>query len=174
MLDQIIKKFSTINLNHKEIKPIQSCDVIAFENKHHFSLPPSLVSWLHFSNGSILGGGIFGINNGVESLQMEDHLQNNPAMKTGNCLPVAGDGCGNYFVINLDSTCNLYEAVFFWDSTSEIQNPLYIVASDFNHLLFFLIEQEKGVESWPFQQEYVLLHDSALAKFEDYLPWRNL
>ncbi|MGZ4428829.1 MAG: SMI1/KNR4 family protein [Nocardioidaceae bacterium] len=66
-------------------------------------LPPPLRQWLRICRGATIGpGGFFGNRPDKPSLDIPFYLSLFPEWKANRWLPIAGDGCGNYFVL-LDS-----------------------------------------------------------------------
>ena len=68
-------------------------------------LPPVLSSWLTVCRGAAIGpGGVFGQRPDRPFLDMVSTLDLYPEWRTLGWLPVAGDGCGNYYVLAEDGT----------------------------------------------------------------------
>jgi hypothetical protein len=64
------------------------------------ALPDDLVAWLHVCKGEMIGpGGVFGARPDCESVDMAAVLALYPAWRARGWLPVAGDGCGDYYVL---------------------------------------------------------------------------
>ncbi len=58
-----------------------------------------LVEWLRICKGeAICAGGVFGARPDRENLDIAAHLTLHPYWRELGWLPVAGDGCGNYYV----------------------------------------------------------------------------
>jgi DNA-binding SARP family transcriptional activator len=125
-------------------------------------LPESYVSWLRFCNGSAAGpGGIFGTGTVLETFEIF------PGWAELGRIPVASDGCGNYYVLDAASG-----AVYFAD-TMEGDDFSYLVGSDLPHFLRFLLSRETGVRGWPFDSGFVTGLDPAILRVgpPELLPW---
>ncbi|GAA4959136.1 AfsR/SARP family transcriptional regulator [Actinoplanes utahensis] len=122
-------------------------------------LPRLHVAWLRMCNGSMVEpGGLFGTALAGRTL---DRFPQWPARGR---IPVAGDGNGNYYVLDAASG-----AVYFLD-TMEGDDYAYVVGSDVMHFVRFLLEGDRG---WPFQRDYVTKRDPAILDVGDrsLLPW---
>ena len=74
------------------------------------SLPPVLRSWLSIFRGAAIGpGGVFGQRPGRPHLDMVRIRDLFPEWQPLCWLPVAGDGCGNYYVLVEDGTVGFVE-----------------------------------------------------------------
>lgn len=63
-------------------------------------LPEALVDWLRVCKGEgICAGGVFGARTDDQFLDMATYRAMFPQWRAFGWLPVAGDGCGNYFVL---------------------------------------------------------------------------
>lgn len=132
-------------------------------------VPLSLREWLCFANGPCIGpGGVLGIRPERHWLDIEEVLQSYPSWKGHGWLPVAGDGCGNYYVIN---TCEC-GSVYFVDTAMDADKLAYAVASDLWMFLWFLFNHELGDTRWPFTREYVVANDPRIMNCSRApLPW---
>jgi SMI1 / KNR4 family (SUKH-1) len=75
-------------------------------------LPPALRSWLSVCRGAAIGpGGVFGERPDRPSLDMAGIRDLFPEWRTLGWLPVAGDGCGNYYVLTLDGIVGFVDAM---------------------------------------------------------------
>jgi len=69
------------------------------------SLPPLLRSWLSICRGAAIGpGGVFGQRPDRPGLDMVSIRDLSPEWQSLGWLPVAGDGCGNYYVLTEGGT----------------------------------------------------------------------
>ena len=76
----------------------------------HRSLPPMLRSWLSICRGAAIGpGGVFGQRPDRPFLDMVRIRDLFPEWQSLGWLPVAGDGCGNYYVLAEDGTVGFVE-----------------------------------------------------------------
>ncbi|SFF89419.1 SMI1 / KNR4 family (SUKH-1) [Actinoplanes philippinensis] len=75
-------------------------EIADLERRLGVPLPDSLVDWLRSCKGeAICAGGVLGARPDDESLDMATCLAMFPTWRDSGWLPVAGDGCGNYFVL---------------------------------------------------------------------------
>ncbi len=78
-------------------------DLAGLEARTGLAIPPEMRDWLQYTNGPCIGpGGLFGIRPNRRSMDIEHYLGLFPAWAERRWLPVAGDGCGNYFVLECD------------------------------------------------------------------------
>ncbi|MCE2754248.1 MAG: SMI1/KNR4 family protein [Pirellula sp.] len=145
-------------------------DVDGVESRIGFSLPGSFRTWLKTTNGPCVGpGGIVGVDTARELQNLESIYELYPKWKAKRWVPVAGDGCGNYYVlvhVEYDS-----EPVVFVDIIENPDEPAFIVASDLWHFLDFLFRKDMGKSRWPFDKAEVVERDPKILKTELMLPW---
>jgi len=137
-------------------------------------VPPELRDWLRFTNGPCIGpGGVFGIRPPRIGGDMEAVFEFLPEFKVNRWLPLGTDGCGNYYVLALDSEREPLRPVYFIDAFNDgFRTPTYAVASELWLFLRFLFLDELGEDSWPFSAEEVLARDPNLARVKGApLPW---
>ena len=114
----------------------------AFEKRTGLALPPSLREWLEFMNSPCIGpGGLLGIDSPQSWLNIETVLQMYPSWRTNGWIPVAGDGCGNYFILNTSE----HGAVYFIDTARDANRLAYAVGSSLWSFLWFMLNRELGV-----------------------------
>ena len=137
-------------------------------------LPPDVREWLALANGPCVGpGGLYGILPARESLGFEEVINLFPSWRRNRWLPVAGDGCGDHYVIPTQQEYGVGYPVVFVDVHSSEDVPAYIVASDIGHFLNALLEEELGKRGWPFNEQYVCRTDPDIQRFTGVpLPWR--
>lgn len=96
------------------------------------SLAPVLGCWLSVCRGAAIGqGGVFGHRPDRPFLDMVTKLDLYPEWRSRGWLPVAGDGCGNYYVLTPDGI------VGFVDTMSDPDTIERQVSAD---LLAFMTE----------------------------------
>ncbi|MFO0838463.1 MAG: SMI1/KNR4 family protein [Phycisphaerae bacterium] len=137
-------------------------------------VPPSLRLFLRRWNGIHGGeGGLYGIGPGVdEFLDIEHMLRRFPKFWRKLWIPVAGDGCGSYYIVPTRQEFGAGFPVIFcdhvdgWDAT-------YSVASDYLLFVSFCLQRElDDVDWWPFEREQFLREDPEIARFSGVpLPW---
>jgi hypothetical protein len=89
-------------------------------------------------------------------------------------LPLGTDGCGDYYVLALDSEDRPFRPVDFIDPYQEggYSAPTYPVASEFWRFPWFLFQDELGERRWPFDAEFVRANDPAPKDVKStLLPW---
>jgi hypothetical protein len=147
-------------------------DINEFEGRTGLSIPNQLRDWLKQSNGSLVGpGGLFGIQPCDYRVDIERDLSFYPQWASLGYIPVAGDGCGNYYVAVTNRSVD-NGVIAFIDTMSDPDRPGYAVASDTEHFLVFLLEQELGERFWPFDREKVVAADPAIENVTTIpLPW---
>ena len=105
------------------------------------SLPAVLRIWLSVCRGARIGpGGVFGPRPGDPGLDMASRWDPYPEWAQRGWLPVAGDGCGNYYVLRDDGTVGF---------VGTMQDPGKIDRQAASDLLSFMIgllahDQETG------------------------------
>jgi len=95
-----------------------------------------------------------------------------PEWRQNGWVPVAGDGCGNYYVLMSNEKHGENSPVIFVDTLSESDSGAYVVASSLFHFLRFYLEADIDRTGWPFDEAYVVGRDPAIMNFHDFeLPW---
>ncbi len=158
---------------------VGDADIEAFAERTGITLPRSLAAWLKTSNGPCVGpGGIFGIRPAREDLDIEFRLGLHPRWRERAWIPVAGDGCGNCYVLATAQEFGPGWPILFVDIKESPDRPAYIVASDIWHFLAFLLEDEflhaKGIHDtpWPFDRAEVTRRDPGIESFKGVaMPW---
>jgi hypothetical protein len=155
---------------------VTDADIESFAQRTGLLVPPELQEWLRFTNGPCIGpGGVYGIRPLREHLDMERALEFLPEFRANRWLPLATDGCGDYYVLALGRQKHSPRPVFFVDPYQEggYGVPTYAVASELWPFLRFLFRRELGERGWPFDPAVVLAADSALAGVTGApLPWQ--
>jgi hypothetical protein len=87
-----------------------------------------------------------------------------PSWKDKGWIPVAGDGCGNYYVLATRGSGveTAKRPIYFVDTSMDREKPAYVVASDLWHFLRFILRDELGRDYWPFKKYRVLEEDPDL------------
>ncbi|WP_328326135.1 SMI1/KNR4 family protein [Kribbella sp. NBC_00382] len=149
-----------------------------------FDLPEVLTSWLSVCNGSFAGpGGLFGANlTGRRNfLDISSYIEDRPSWRDRRWIPVAGDGCGDYYILDASRSHHPGDAIFFVDQ-SDYETLAYAIASDLPTFLrqYLLEAQDQDPEldptpRWPFDQATTLAVDPGLAELrtQRLLPWNS-
>jgi hypothetical protein len=75
-------------------------DLATLEQRLGLPIPADLLTWLLVCRGAAIGpGGFFGHRPDRPSLDMPTMLESFPEWRIRGWIPVAGDGCGNFFVL---------------------------------------------------------------------------
>ncbi|MCO6437331.1 MAG: SMI1/KNR4 family protein [Phycisphaerae bacterium] len=145
----------------------------AFEKETRLKLPPAVRQWLGVTNGPCVGpGGIMGIQTSRKTLDMQWLLELHPNWIARKWIPIAGDGCGNYYIVSTAKEFGFGEPVLFVEASVDDNTPVYIVASDIWHFLRFLFMKELGKTRWPFDKATVQREDPQMLAFRGVaLPW---
>ena len=143
------------------------------ESTYGITFPPKLRDWLLTSNGACIGpGGLVGIDASRDSSDLGAILNNYPTWRDKGWIPVAGDGCGNYYVVATQNEFGVGEPVLFVDAHETPDEPAFIAGSDTWFFLKFLLTKELGKSRWPFSEAEVVTSDPDIISFEDVcLPW---
>jgi cell wall assembly regulator SMI1 len=146
-------------------------EIQLFEERLGAKLPLQMRELYTISNGPLVGpGGLFGIKPERQSLDVEKRLELVPWFKTKGWLPIAGDGCGNYYACLLRNAAK--GLVFFYDSSSGVKEPTFWVASSVRRFLTLLLREELEPHGWPFNKTYMSEHDPDLLGLDAKpLPW---
>ena len=155
---------------------LQDEDLDGFAQRTGIVPPPDLRAWLKICNGPCVGpGGLFGIRKASLHLNIESYLDLFPFWKRAKWIPIAGDGCGNYYVVPTQGEFGRGVPVLFIDTHESSESPAFVVASDVGHFLAFLLEFELGNRSWPFSERAVTDKDPAILDFAGApLPWETI
>lgn len=158
---------------------VSDADLSAFSERTGVQIPPPLAAWLKLSNGPCVGpGGLFGIRPARTGHDIEQIFDFIPLWKERAWIPVAGDGCGNYYVLASAQEFGPGWPVLFIETTMSSEVPAYIVASGLWKFLVFLLEDEflrvKGISDtpWPFDRAEVTRRDPEIESFKGVsMPW---
>lgn len=148
---------------------VSDADLDAFSARVGLTVPAELREWLKLCNAPCVGpGGLFGIRPAPSFLDIEEYLQRFPMWRKKEWIPIAGDGCGNYYVLLASKDLN--SPVFFIDSATD--RPEFVAASNLEHFLVFLLMKEIGESRWPFDRGFVMQQDPNLEEYDEVpLPW---
>jgi len=144
-----------------------------FELRTGIYLPVDLREWLQIANGPCVGpGGMYGIRPACQHLNIESYLALFPSWTATKWIPVAGDGCGNYYIMPTQNEYGVGNPIVFIDTSIACDKPTFIVASDIEHFIISIIENELGDSGWPFDEDTVRRSDPNIIQFHGLaLPW---
>ena len=152
-------------------------DFNEFESKFQIKLPDELKEWLMLCNGAPLQpGDVYGINSPNSSLNISNFYKIFTEWPLLKWIPLASDGCGDYYVLDTQLRINNMSPIYFIDQ-EDYDSPAYIVASNTWSFFYFLfldeINDNKGGNNfWPFEKCKVIERDPAILKFKNIpLPW---
>jgi hypothetical protein len=136
-------------------------------------VPTDLLNWLQIANGPCVGaGGLFGFGTSKHHLDIAFLWGLFPEWRQNGWIPVAGDGCGNYYLLVNNDKHRKSNPVIFVDTFDESDSGAYLVASSLCHFLRFYLETDIQKTKWPFGEAYVVGRDPAILNFHDFtLPW---
>jgi cell wall assembly regulator SMI1 len=159
-------------------------DIEALQGRIGIKVPDDLREWLKISNGAFADTiPVYGAHPAEHPLSMEGILNIFPLWREIKWIPVAGDGCGNYYVIATQNEFGEGFPVVFIEAVTDNSTPRYIVASDLGHFLVLVMESELAqrdldpveteLEPLPWFNEQKVLHDDpAILNFHGVpLPW---
>jgi hypothetical protein len=181
-------QYEVVNITNG-ILPTVAIDVL---RKHYNTeIPLDYLEWLSICNG--VSGRCIETIYGIDFIN--ELLGLSPYWVSKEWFPIAGDGCGNYYVIariNINSKM-YYPVVFLDQEQSELEvcdRISYVVTSDFDIFLINFLEKIrftldvmfiKGYAEnfedeppsfwWPFEREAVIQNDPNITLFNLPLPW---
>lgn len=136
-------------------------------------VPDELRALLTISNGPCVGaGGIFGFATADQHLDIKFYWSIFPAWRERGWIPVAGDGCGNYYVLVTGREFGAIRPVIFVEASVDADSGAYIAASGLRSFCKFYLKAGTGEKRWPYGDEYVIEHDPDVLRREEIaLPW---
>ena len=144
----------------------------SLERQLGYPLPDWLRRWLDVCNGYMAGpGGLYGAEADRSSLDIKRASW--PEWRELGWVPIAGDGNGNAYVVPA-LLPNAGEFVYFVDCAEDPSQLAYVVGSSIPNFLRFLLERDMGELGWPFDPDFVLARDPAIAQADaGLLPWNS-
>ncbi|MCG3126416.1 MAG: hypothetical protein CHACPFDD_01251 [Phycisphaerae bacterium] len=104
---------------------------------------------------------------------MEAMYADVPVWMQRGWIPIAGDGCGSYYLMPSRNDFGPGYPVIFCDHVDGLTAPTYIVASDLWHFIDFYLREDLGEERWPFDRDFVTQKDPLITAFHGVaLPWK--
>ena len=138
-------------------------------------LPEDLMRWLTLCNGTLAGaGGIYGLYPEKSWVDAVKILGLSPEWRGLKWIPVASDGCGNFYVLVCGGEA-VRPPVAFVDTIRDRQSLAYAVGSNLWTFIYFYLHREYEARSkrhWPFDKKWVLGIDPDFANVKVApLPW---
>jgi hypothetical protein len=91
-------------------------DIRGFSIRTGVSVPSVLGEWLKFTNAPCVGpGGMYGICPERKHQDIEGVYLDHPEWQSRNWIPIAGDGCGNEYVLAAEGGLGASNPVFFFE-----------------------------------------------------------
>ena len=175
--EQILELLYQVPRPPEESVPLGVTDeeLAQFEERTGLVVPAMLRSWLSLTNGPCVGpGGFYGIHPLRSHLDIEGYLSQFPDWKKREWIPVAGDGCGNHYIIPTQNEFGLGNPVVFVDVGRAVESPSYVVASDIDHFVLGTLRKEMDDTGWPFNRERTLAFDHRISDFHAVpFPWKE-
>lgn len=114
-----------------------------------------------------------------EYLDIASHYRLHPHWLERGWIPIAGDGCGSYYVLDLTARTRSGHPVLFldWEDSSVLGcgTPSYVVASGLWPFLLYLLLGEKKEAYNIWNEAEALREDPGLADVEGVRrPWETL
>jgi len=177
---QLLRQVRTLNNKPLQIVPATDDQIHTFEVAHRVEMPEELKAWLRLCNGAAVNpGGLYSLfSDQPNRVSMDWYLQNYPAWRQKNWFPIAGDGCGDVYVLmgNIKLLSTGTHPIGFLDQ-SDFSEPEYVVASGVWRFLHFLLQNQMLSDAgkdryWPFDEKTVLAIDPDLVQCKEVpLPW---
>jgi cell wall assembly regulator SMI1 len=123
---------------------VTEAECIDFERRTGITLPADMRDWLKLANGP---GGLYGIRPDRTYLDIESFLSFFPSWLTRKWIPIAGDGCGNNYVLSTQNEYGVGCPVLYFETGGAADAPLYVVASDIGHFLVFILVLRQRVST---------------------------
>ena len=106
-------------------------ELVALGDRLGTPVPTELVDWLRICRGEAIGeGGVFGVRPDWPSLDIAGVASLFPMWRPLGWIPVAGDGCGNYYVLQPDGSVGFVDIMV---------DPVMVDATRAGSLAQFLI-----------------------------------
>lgn len=173
-VQDLAHRAAKLNLIEPTLPPgAGDAEIAGFEIRTGLTIPPAFREWLKFTNGPTIGaGGVRGVQTSHEADDIESHYDWHPEWREKGWIPIAGDGCGDYYVIATQEHNSQGHPVFFIDCHLDPLTPAYIVASNVLSFLRFYLRRDLGERGWPFDRAKMLAEDPAIAEPTTAdLPW---
>lgn len=176
LIRTVLGMISTLERQEHRVRPpaVNFEAIVSFQNRFRTTLPDSVIAYLSKTDGAQFGElrGPYEIEkrSSKESC-IDDVLTLYDGFISRMWIPVASDGCANYYV--LVGEMQEDRPVCFVDTLSSIENLQYVVASGYWHFLRFFYGQLCGETFWPSDQRRVQELDPDIARVDVASPIWN-
>ena len=170
-LNYVVSMLAELELPPGEVIPpgIDPADLSDAEARIGFRLPSDFRTWLLTTNGPCVGpGGVVGIGNSRKLQDLEFIYDLYPSWQEKHWVPIAGDGCGGYYVLQPGKLATT--PVVFVDANGDTDEPAFVVGSDLWRFLAFLFRKDLGQSRWPFDKNEVIAADPQILDTAIVLP----
>ena len=159
-----------LNPDELPLSGASPAEIAAAEAKLGRRLPEELRDWLSVVNGACIGRQYF-IGVHPASYDIESTLEGTPYWEGRGWLPIAGDGCGDYYVLLEDE---IGHPIAFIDQM-DFEKLAYVVSSNLAIFLRRFIAAEAILDwGWLFDKSEMLEKDPALLTLNVApLPWEE-
>ena len=107
-----------------EIRGATAQELAELEVRLGTPLPAQLAELLRICRGAVIGpGGVFGHRPDVPFVDLPTVRALYPAWEAAGWLPVAGDGCGNYYMLLADGTVGFVDTMADPGAIEEVEAP---------------------------------------------------
>lgn len=141
-------------------------------SEYYVDVPGELEEWLSLCNAPVAGEIFLGVKPVPPFRLIESVYETLPDWEDYEWIPVANDGCGNYYVMDASEKIGATHPVYFIDHEVTYDRPCYIVASGLWAFVRFALEKELTKDRrFPFDKSYVLEKDPNLKSYKGDVPF---
>ncbi|HLO99918.1 MAG TPA: SMI1/KNR4 family protein [Fimbriimonas sp.] len=144
---------------------------LRYEQELGFPFSPQLALWIDRFGADMLGpGGLSEVDESNDPQGLLVRTTAHPEWVEMGWVPVAGDWCGNYYVVDTKLPS---EPVYFIDSYEDVGVPAYVAASNFRLFVDLFSKHDRGELPfhWPFAKTDTLTLDPELELISAPMPW---
>lgn len=137
----------------------------------------SWLDWLSVANGADLSSADYWLSHctGLTRYptRLPDarwHLARYPEWRSRGWIPIADDGCGDYFLLGQPFQGGPSDAVMFWDQATPAEAGIdYVISSDLWTFIVGVLELRGGPTNWPFNDTHLLEFDPQMRSVPHHL-----
>lgn len=158
---------------------VSHAEIEALGQRIGMPIPDELRQWLARCNCPPIGpGGLFGICPENDFVDIEAHYRLRPHWRENGWIPVAGDGCGDYYVLDTAATTRSGHPILFLDHEEAVRDSCdtvsYVVASGLWPFLRYILLEESDAEYNIWDEQDALRADPGLADYSGAArPWET-